>query len=33
MEVEEREIEIAKNAILEGFGNQITARLTGLKVE
>ncbi len=31
--VEEREIEIAKNAILEGFDNQIIVRITGLTVE
>jgi predicted transposase/invertase (TIGR01784 family) len=31
--VEEREIEIAKNAILEGLDNQIIVRLTGLAVE
>ncbi|TAF66438.1 MAG: hypothetical protein EAZ55_05785, partial [Cytophagales bacterium] len=28
--VEENKIEIAKNAILEGFDNQIIAKLTGL---
>lgn len=31
--VEEREIEIAKNAISEGLDNQIIARLTGLNTE
>lgn len=31
--VEEREIEIAKNAILEGLDNQIIVRLTGLAVK
>jgi predicted transposase/invertase (TIGR01784 family) len=31
--VEENKIEIARNAILEGFDNQIIARLTGLAAE
>jgi predicted transposase/invertase (TIGR01784 family) len=31
--VEEKQIEIARNAILEGFDNQIIARLTGLAAE
>jgi len=31
--VEEREIEIARNAILEGLDNQIIVRLTGLPIE
>ncbi|WP_154657094.1 hypothetical protein [Hugenholtzia roseola] len=31
--VEEREIEIAKNGILKGYGNKTISDLTGLTVE